>query len=115
MRQGLVKAISTTAISLMLFLAFSPKTLASSVAGVVVLEATPGCDYFVVETNMGYSLLERYGGVISIWEGDRVFGEIHSYGFKNIYIEGRGEMRVWVDDFWMSASDAIQYFRSKCF
>lgn len=82
--------------------------------GVVVLEATPGCDYFVVETSGGYSLLEWYGGVVFIWEGDKVFGELHSYGFKDIYIENRGEMRVWIEDYWMGEQDALQYFYSNC-
>lgn len=88
--------------------------MSSSVTGIVVLEATPGCDHFIVETNGGYSLLEWYGGVVSIWEGDKVFGEIHSYGFKDIYIDGRGEMRVWVEDYWMTDRDALKYFYSNC-
>jgi hypothetical protein len=89
-------------------------TIALSEVGIVVLEDTPGCDHFVVETSSGYSLLEWYGGVVSIWEGDKVFGELHSYGFKDIYIEGRGEMRVWIEDYWMNEREALKYFYSNC-
>ncbi|WP_237673433.1 hypothetical protein [Vreelandella profundi] len=82
--------------------------------GVVVAEGTPGCDYFVVETSGGYTLLEWYGGVISIWTGDKVFGDLHSYGFQDIHLEGRGEMRVWLEDYWMSEDDAAEYFYGNC-
>ncbi|KAA0876464.1 hypothetical protein [Nitrincola tapanii] len=105
----------TATFILLAFLVFFPLVaVSSSVTGVVVLEDTPGCDHFVVETSGGYSLLEWYGGVVTIWEGDKVFGEIHSYGFKDIYIDGRGEMRVWVEDYWVSDRDALEYFHSNC-
>lgn len=87
---------------------------ASAEVGVVVAEDTPGCDYFIVETSGGYSLLEWYGGVISIWTGDKVSGDLHSYGFTDIQIEGRGEMRVWIEDYWMSEGDAQEYFYGNC-
>ncbi|MCS4503672.1 hypothetical protein NYO91_06210 [Arhodomonas aquaeolei] len=87
---------------------------ASAEVGVVVAEDTPGCDYFVIETSGGYTLAEWYGGVVSIWEGEKVFGDFHSYGFKDIHIEGRGKMRVWLEDYWMSEDDAGEYFYGNC-
>lgn len=72
---------------------------ASAEVGVVVAEDTPDCDYFVVETSGGYTLLEWYGGEISIWTGDKVSGDLDSYGFKEIQIAQRGEMRVWIEDY----------------
>lgn len=87
---------------------------ASAEVGVVVAENTPGCDYFVVETSGGYTLLEWYGGVVSIWTGDKVSGDLHSYGFTDVQIEGRGEMRVWIEDYWMSDSDAEEYCYGNC-
>ena len=83
-------------------------------AGQVAMEDTPGCDEFVVETAGGYVLLEWYGGVTSVWEGDKVFGDLHSYGMKDIYIDGRGEMRVWIDDFMVGYSKASSYFEEAC-
>lgn len=82
--------------------------------GVVVLERTPSCDEFVVETNRGYTLLEWYGGVIAIYEGDSVYGDLHSYGMKDIYIAGRGEMRVWVDDYMTGKDKALSFFYEAC-
>ena len=114
MHKSQTKERMVTLLLIALLVFFPAIVLSSSVTGIVVLEATPGCDHFVVETSGGYSLLEWYGGVVTIWEGDKVFGEIHSYGFKDIYIDGRGEMRVWVEDYWMSESDTLEYFHSNC-
>ena len=108
----MLKAKRSVAV-LLLLVVLNP-VLAGSTLGVVVLEATPGCDHFVVETNLGYSLLEWYGGVTTIWEGDNVFGELHSYGFKDIEFQGRGKMRVWIEDYWMSDEDALRYCYSNC-
>ena len=89
-------------------------TTADAAAGVVVLEDTPGCDFFVVETNKGYALLEWYGGVVTIWEGDEVYGDFESYGFTDVHIRGRGDMSVWVEDYWVDEADAAEYFYSNC-
>jgi hypothetical protein len=86
----------------------------ASETGAVVLEDTPGCDEFVVETSLGYVLLEWYGGVVSIWEGDTVVGDLHSYGFTDVHIDGRGEMRVWVEDYMVGEREATEYFYSAC-
>jgi hypothetical protein len=83
-------------------------------AGIVVLEDTPGCDFFVVATRNGNALLEWYGGVMSIWKGDEVYGDFESYGFTDVEIAGRGEMRVWVEDYWADDSNAAEYFYSNC-
>lgn len=85
---------------------------ALAATGVVVLENTPQCDHFVVETQEGYTLLEWFGGVASIWEDDIIFGDIQSYGFNDIYIKDRGEMRVWVENYWASEDDALDFFYS---
>lgn len=82
--------------------------------GEVVLEDTPSCDYFIVETSGGYSLMEWYGGVTSIWEGDKVFGNLESYGMETIQIEGRGEMRVWIEDYWAGRNTTLEYFYKNC-
>jgi len=82
--------------------------------GVVVLEDTPSCDHFIIETSGGYTLAEWYGGAVSVWEGDRVYGDLNSYGFKTIFIDGRGEMRVWIDDFWASRTKALEFYYQEC-
>lgn len=50
------------------------------VEGVVVYEGKGGC--FIVETLMGYTVLEVYSGILN--EGDRVRGELNQYLFKYI-------------------------------
>lgn len=82
--------------------------------GVVVAEDTPGCDHFIVETVSGYTLLEWYGGAVSIFQGDTVHGDLNEYGFHDIYFDRRGTMRVWVDDYMASKSKAAEYFQEKC-
>lgn len=92
MNQSQLKTLMAAVILFVPLVFYPAIAVSSSVTSIVVLEATPSCDHFVVETIGGYSLLEWYSGVISIWEGDKVFGEIHSYGFKDI--DGRGKMRI---------------------
>lgn len=82
--------------------------------GYVVLEDTPSCDHFVVETGSGYVLLEWYGGIVSVLDGDKVIGDLHSYGIKTVYVEGRGEMQVWVEDYWADEEAALDYFYTNC-
>src|SRR5690606_27497173 len=73
-----------------------------------------GCDYFLVETNMGYALLQWYGGYDPS-KGDVVAGDFESYGFKDIYnLTADRETRVWVEDYWLSRTRAIEKYFDKC-
>lgn len=79
--------------------------------GEVVLASS--CDNFIVETSSGYTLLEWYGGP-SPDEGDHVFGDLYGYGMKTIYIDGRGETRVWIEDYMAGSDAAKDFYYSKC-
>lgn len=70
------------------------------------------CDYFIVETKMGYAILEWYGGT-DPYEGDIVVGDFESFGFKDIYdLSLRSDIHVWVEDYWLSKEQALEkYFR----
>ena len=73
-----------------------------------------GCDYFIVETNMGYALLEWYGGNYPD-KGDVIVGNFESYGFKNVYnLTAGSELRVWVEDYWLSKEDALEQYFENC-
>lgn len=61
----------------LLFLLLTSNVYAAK--GVVVYK-NGGCDYFIVETNRGYSLLEWYGGNDPN-RGDVLVGNYESYGF----------------------------------
>ncbi len=80
----------------------------------MVLEDTPSCDYFVIETDSGFSLVEWYGGTIYVMEGDQVYGDLHASGFKEIYIERRGKMKVWIEDYWADKTQALKFFYGNC-
>jgi hypothetical protein len=81
--------------------------------GVVVLYK-PGCSYYIVETNMGYAILEWYGGNYPR-RGDVVAGDFETYGMKDIYnLSADAETKVWVEDFWLSKTRAIEKYYDKC-
>lgn len=76
------------------------------VEGVVVYEGED--DYYIVETKRGYTILERYSG--SIYEGDRVRGELNRYGAKYlINRNNNSEVKVYIEDFALSDDDAIEW------
>ncbi|QIK80891.1 hypothetical protein G7069_04310 [Lysobacter sp. HDW10] len=88
-------------------------TLAFAAKGVVVYYES-GCSYFIVETNLGYALLEWYGGHDPS-KGEIIAGDFESFGFKNVYnLTADRETKVWVDNFWLSKSRAIEKYYDKC-
>lgn len=95
----------------LLFISFVETAFAAK--GEVVYKKS-GCDYFIVETNMGYALLEWYGGS-EPEEGDIIVGDFESYGFKDIYnLTTDSELRVWVEDYWLSKEDVLEQYFEYC-
>lgn len=73
-----------------------------------------GCDYYIVDADLGFAVLEWYGGN-DPFEGDVIVGDFESYGMKNIYNLTRGsETRVWVEDYMLSRDSAIETLYDKC-
>ena len=88
-------------------------SVSKAARGFVVLRNSR-CDYFVVETLLGYDLLEWYGGNDPA-RGDELVGSFEEYGFHDIYnITAGQELRVWVEDYWLSEDSAIEEFYDKC-
>ena len=88
-------------------------SLATAAKGVIVYYKS-GCDYYIVETNRGYALLEWYGGNDPN-EGDAIVGDYESYGMKNIFnISADSETRVWVEDYGLSKDRIIEKYYEKC-
>lgn len=80
----------------------------------VVVAYPSGCDYYIVETNIGYALLEWYGGNDPN-EGDKLVGDFESYGMKTIYNSTTdSETRVWVEDYMLSQTSAIEQYNKQC-
>lgn len=72
-----------------------------------------GCDYFIVESSLGYSLMQHYYG-FDPYEGDTVYGDLNSYSFKDLTTSSGNSIRVWIDDYMLSKSRALEKYYSKC-
>jgi len=98
-------------IIILLFTSFIGTAFAAK--GEVVYKKS-GCDYFIVETNIGYAILEWYGGNDPD-EGDIIVGNFESYGFEDIYnLPADSDLRVWVEDYWLSWEDALELYFEHC-
>ena len=80
----------------------------------VVVARVSGCDYFLADGRKGLYLLEWYGGHDPD-EGDTLVGEIASYGFQDVYyISVRSRGRIYVEDYLLSRSDAVEQLLEQC-
>ena len=80
----------------------------------VVIARFGSCDYFVADGPRGLYVLEWYGGYDPD-EGDRIYGEIGSYGMKDVYYPDADRTgRVYVEDYLESQSAAIDEIRDHC-
>lgn len=82
----------------------------SEVIGAVLVADDSECssDHMVFSNNSGFVNAEWYGGMFL---EDRVyFADFHSFGMTDVYDEDGNEVgRIWVDDFWMSNSEASEF------
>jgi hypothetical protein len=103
--------IPAIAASLLILSTFAP--LAFGARGEVVYRKS-GCDHFIVETNMGYVLLDWYGGDDPS-EGDVLVGNYEEYGMKDVYnLSTDSEIRVWVEEYWLSKDAALEKLNQQC-
>ena len=64
------------------------------------------CNYYVVETFYGYTIIRSYGGY-KPYEGSIVYGNFSSAGTKDIYNRSSGIIFTgMVTDYWLSYTDA---------
>jgi hypothetical protein len=83
---------------------------------VTVIFRRSGCrDYFLADGDAGgVYLLEWYGGYDPS-VGDAIVGKINSYGFKDVFYPLKNQSgRVWVDDYMLSKSRAMEKILEKC-
>ena len=98
--------------SIMLAILFGAMPVFAAKGGVSFIKS--GCSYYIAETNMGFALLEWYGGSTPS-RGDVIVGDYESYGMKEIYnLTQDSETKVWVDNFWLSKDKAIEKYFEKC-
>lgn len=71
------------------------------------------CNYYVVETYYGYTIVRAYGGS-KPYEGEIVYGNFSSRGTRDMYnYSGRFVFTGTVTDYWLSyneAMDALDYY-----
>lgn len=86
-------------ISTILLSASTSKTSASdSVKGVVVYDGKS--DYHIVETSRYYVIVEWYSGP-DFSKNNTIYGELHSYGFKYVKVNGKSEeTKVYIENYW---------------
>lgn len=76
----------------------------------VVVKADGDCparsDRMVIETRSGYVLAEHYRG--RFLEGRPVYGNLHSYGFKDVKVNDI-DARIYIDDYMAGKDKAIEW------
>jgi len=71
------------------------------------------CSYYVVETNLGYTIIQTYG-TYKPYEGTVVYGNFSSRGTRDFYNQSSGVVFTGiVTDYWLTyveAQDALDYY-----
>lgn len=79
----------------------------------IVVASTFDCDYFVVETARGYSVLRSWGGFAPV-RGAVIYGDLSQWGVRTFYNRSEGYlMNADVRDNWLSyfqAMDQMQWY-----
>lgn len=60
------------------------------------------CDFYIVETSRGYTVIQNYSGLVP-FNGDVLYGDFSSWGYRSIYNRSSGYLiRGDVRDYWLS-------------
>lgn len=79
----------------------------SDVKGVVVYEGSSS--YYIIETNMGFTIAEWYGGAIPV-VGQTIYGKLNSFCMNYfIILNNERETQLWIEDYWKSKDSAIEW------
>ena len=84
------------------------------IQGQVIWEGK-NCDFYIIETRQYYVLVELYSGRLD--EGDKVFGELHKYGFKYLQnLKKDSEIKVYIENYWGSRETCFNWLKdnNKC-
>jgi hypothetical protein len=78
----------------------------------VVVYTDFSCDYYIVETRAGYSVLKTTGGFVP-YNGDVLYGDLNRWSYGEIYNRSTGRLiRAKVIEYWLSwfgARDIVVY------
>jgi hypothetical protein len=94
---------------------FASTTYANDKEGTVIWEKS-GCDYYIIETNQFFVLVEWYKG--KLYNGDKVVGDLHSYNFKVIKNKSRNndEVKVYIENYYTTKDECFKWLKEnkKC-
>lgn len=92
----------------------SKRTHKDEEEGVVIWDYN-SCDYIIIETRGWYVVAEKRMGSYFLDSGDRVRGDLTSYGFKDVYALSKDdEVRLYIDNYHSSKEDALKNVIEKC-
>ena len=86
-------------------------------SGEVAFSIWPFCDYFVVRSRVGYSLVHWEDGLWVFVVGDTIYGIVDTRGRQTLIEEGSvtfGKMTVTVEDTDLGEAAARDAFEGKC-
>ena len=80
----------------------------------IVVASDFSCDYFLVQTNRGYTMLRNWGG-FSPFSGSVIYGDLSNWGLKTLYNRSEGRLiNADVRDYRMSYFQAMDQMQWGC-
>lgn len=80
----------------------------------IVAYSDLGCDYFIIETYDGYTVVRNWGGISPI-RGSVLYGDFSRYGLRTIYNRSEGYlMQADIREYWLSYWDAVDQMTWGC-
>jgi len=102
-------------ISITISTSFTSISTSDDIVGEVIWEKS-GCDFYIVETQKYFVLVEWYKG--RLYEGDKLKGELHSYGYKYLKNTSRNddEVKVYIENYWTFKTICFEWLKEhdKC-
>jgi hypothetical protein len=86
----------------------------ATVRGEVALTDSPFCEFFVVGTERGFSLLDWRGGLYVIVEGDLLGGPLNNTGLHVFAFDRDGQMKAQIEEVGVNLSRAQEAYYSRC-
>ena len=80
----------------------------------VVVYSSFNCDFYVVETSFGFSVLQSWGGFTPL-RGSVLYGNLSRYGVQTLYNRSEGYLvQANVRDYWLSYWEALDQADFEC-
>jgi hypothetical protein len=111
---GTMKKFTTIISALLVFVFFPLRPVKAASTPCIIVHRISGCDYFMVQTRTDYAILEWFGDHDPD-KGDMLIGNISSFGMKTIHDDTTDDdVRVYVEDFGLNKTDALEKLIDHC-